>query len=129
MRFIVLMVVIIVAASMIADGLSREADVALATHSADKQSSLNEQQQAILKRLDAVGDSDVSQFVNDWHKAYPKATDKALQELAIIEQRITADPTVAVTFTLAHKQKQAAEFNAAVSPILGGGAKAEKPGL
>lgn len=129
MRFIIAMVVIIFCASLIANGLSRESEVELRMHSAEIQLALNEQQRDILKRLESMGDDTVSRFTEDWHNAFPDATAASLQELTIIEQKITADPGIAESFTLASKQKKMDELNSAFTPLFGGDVKVQKPGL
>lgn len=128
MRFLLFAIVALLAASMIANGLGRDADVKLAIHQAEAQSKLDEEQRAILTRLEAKKNTAVSQFVQDWRSAYPAASAEALQELRLVEQRISNDITVAAKFTLAAHQSKADKLNAAITAPFGGKVEA-KPGL
>ena len=128
MRFILFAIVALFAASMIANGLGRDADVKLAIHQADAQSKLDEEQRAILTRLEAKKDTAVSQFVQDWRRAYPVASAETLQELRLVEQKISNDISVAANFTLAAHQTKADKLNDAITAPFGGKFEA-KPGL
>lgn len=111
MRFLFIALVAVFVASIISNGLGRDADVKLAIHHADAQAKLDEEQRVILKRLDAKNDAMVSEFVQDWRGAYPVASAEKLQELMLIEQKINNDITIAADFTLAAKRKKSDELN------------------
>lgn len=128
MRFVFFALVAVFVASIIANGLGRDADVKLAIHQADAQTKLDEEQRAILTRLEAKKDAKVSEFVQDWRRAYPEASAERLQELRLIEQKVNNDITVAADFTLAAHQKKADKINAAITAPFGGKFEA-KPGL
>lgn len=128
MRFVFFALVAVFIASIIANGLGRDADVKLAIHQADAQTKLDEEQRAILTRLEAKKDAKVSEFVQDWRRAYPEASAERLQELRLIEQKVNNDITVAADFTLAAHQKKADKINAAITAPFGGKFEA-KPGL
>lgn len=128
MRFVFFALVAVFVASIIANGLGRDADVKLAIHQADAQAKLDEEQRAILTRLEAKKDAKVSEFVQDWRRAYPEASAERLQELRLIEQKVNNDITVAADFTLAAHQKKADKINDAITAPFGGKFEA-KPGL
>ncbi|WP_298595320.1 hypothetical protein [uncultured Zoogloea sp.] len=128
MRFVFLALVAVFVASIIANGLGRDADVKLAIHQSEAQAKLDEEQRAILTRLEAKKDAKVSEFVQDWRREYPKASAEQLQELRLIEQKINNDITVAADFTLAAHQKKVDKINAAFTAPFGGKVEA-KPGL
>lgn len=128
MRFVFFALVAVFVASIIANGLGRDADVKPAIHQADAQAKLDEEQRAILTRLEAKKDAKVSEFVQDWRRAYPEASAERLQELRLIEQKVNNDITVAADFTLAAHQKKADRINAAITAPFGGKFEA-KPGL
>ncbi len=62
MRFLFFGLVAVFVASIIANGLGRDADVKLAIHQADAQAKLDEEQRVILTRLEAQKDTKVSEF-------------------------------------------------------------------
>ena len=93
MRFLLFAVVAVFVASIISDGLGRDADVKLAIHQADAQAKLDEEQRLILTRLETKMDTKVSEFVQDWRRAYPTASANSLQELRLAEQKINNDIT------------------------------------
>jgi|GEM_PF-2906976 len=126
MRFLLFAVVAVFVASIISDGLGRDADVKLAIHQADAQAKLDEEQRLILTRLETKMDTKVSEFVQDWRRAYPTASANSLQELRLAEQKINNDITVAADFTLAANQNRA--DNQAFSPLFGGKFEA-RPGI
>lgn len=128
MRFVFLALVAVFVASIIANGLGRDADVKLAIHQSEAQAKLDEEQRAILTRLEAKKDAKVSEFVQDWRREYPKASAEQLQELRLIEQKINNDITVAADFTLAAHQKKADKLNETITAPFGGKFEA-KPGL
>lgn len=128
MRFLFLAFVAVFVASIISNGLGRDADVKLAIHQADAQAKLDEEQRAILTRLEAKKDAKVSEFVQDWRGAYPAASAEKLQELRLIEQKINNDTTVATDFTLAAHQKKADKLNDTISSPFGGKFEAH-PGI
>lgn len=128
MRFVLFAIVAVFAASVIASGLGREAEVTVAIHQAEAQAKLDEEQRAALARLEAKQNTRVSEFVRDWRKAYPAATAEKLQELRLIEQKINSDITSAGEFTLAARQQKADRLNASISAPFGGKFEA-KPGL
>jgi hypothetical protein len=66
--------------------------------------------------------------VRDWRVAYPAASAEGLQELRLVEQKISNDVFAAAQFTLAAHQKKADKLNAAISAPFGGKFEA-KPGL
>ena len=74
MRFLFLALVAVFVASIISDGLGRDADVKLAIHQADAQAKLDEEQRVILTRLESKNDTNVSEFVADWRRAHPIAS-------------------------------------------------------
>jgi RNase adaptor protein for sRNA GlmZ degradation len=119
MRFLFIALVAVFVASIISNGLGRDADVKLAIHQADAQAKLDEEQRIILTRLEAKNDAKVSEFVQDWRRAYPAVGAEKLQELRLIEQKINNDITVAADFTLAAKRKKSDELNDMVSSPFG----------
>ena len=129
MKYVFLGVIAIVVAVIISNGLGRDAEVKLVMQQAEQQSQLDAKQRTILANLEAMKDATVSEFVNDWRGAYPKATVAGLQELQVIEQKIKNDVRAAGEFTLAAHQKRADQWNKAVYSPFGGEAKASKPGL
>lgn len=128
MRLLLSALVAILIASIISDGLGREADVALAIHQADLQARLNEEQRVILVRLEAKNDTKVSEFAQDWYRAYPTPGANTLQELRLIEQKINNDIASASNFTFAAHKKTADKLNEVVSSPFGGTFEA-KPGI
>jgi predicted aldo/keto reductase-like oxidoreductase len=128
MRFLFLALIAVYVASIISNGIGRDADVKLAIHQADTQSKLDEEQRAILTRLEAKKDSRVSEFVQDWRTAYPTASSETLQELRLIEQKTNNDITLVSNFTLAAHQKKADKLNDAISTPFGGKFEA-RPGI
>lgn len=128
MRFLFLAVVALFSASIIANGLGRDADVKLAIHQDQVQSKLDEEQREILTRLEAKNDTKVSEFVRDWRGEYPAATAQQLQELRLIEQKVNNDISAASGFTLAAHQERVAKFNEVILSPFGGKIEA-KPGL
>lgn len=128
MRFLFLALVAVFVASIISNGLGRDADVKLAIHQANAQAKLDDEQRTILTHLEAKKDAKVSEFVQDWRRAYPTASAGSIQELRLIEQKINNDITVAANFTLAAHQNKADTLNGAISSPLGGKFEA-RPGF
>lgn len=119
MRLLFLSLVAVYVASIISNGLASDADVALEIGRNDTQSKLDEEQRDILARLEAKRDAKVSEFVQDWRRAYPAVSAERLQELRLIEQKVNNDITVAADFTIAAKQKKADRLNDAIAVPFG----------
>jgi len=120
MRFLFIAVIALWFASIIAGGLGHDADVQLSIHQADAQAKLDEAQRAILTRLESKNDPKASEFVQDWRRAFPVASDDKLQELRVVEQKINNNLSAAGEFTLAAHQHRAAELDAQISAPFGG---------
>ena len=119
MRLLFLSLVAVYVASIISNGLSSDANVALEIGRHEAQSKLAEEQRDILARLEAKRDAKVSEFVQDWRRAYPAVSAERLQELRLIEQKVNNDITVAAEFTIAAKQKKADRLNDAIAVPFG----------
>lgn len=128
MRFLILVFLAAYVASIIADGLGRDADVTYAIHQSEAQSKRDEEQRAILTRLEAKEDAKVSEFIQDWRKSYPAASAEGLQELRLVAQKIDNDISAAAQFTLAAHQERADKLNSAFSAPFGGSFEV-RPGL
>lgn len=128
MRFFLIAIMVVVCTKLISNGISRDADVKMSIYLFDQEEKRNNEQLEILLRLETKHDSSVSEFVQDWRKAYPVATVEELQELRLIEKKIDNDIRAASDFTLAAKQKRADKLSAAIASPLGGKFEA-KPGL
>ncbi|RRS01148.1 hypothetical protein EIP75_21455 [Aquabacterium soli] len=114
MRILFLSFIAVLVACIISDGLGHDADVKLAIHQSERQSALDSEQRSILSHLEAKHNETVSEFVRDWRRAYPAASETSLQELRLIEQKINNDVNAANQFTLAYHQKKADEVNGAI---------------
>lgn len=121
MRFLIAVFAAVYIASMISDGLGRDADVALEIY-------LDQEQQSILTRLEAKNDANVSRFVQDWRRSYPKASPEKLQDLRLVEQKIDNDISTAAQFTLAAHKQKLDQLNGAISAPFGGTVEPQ-PGL
>lgn len=129
MRLLFIALIAVVAATIISNGIGRDADVQLQIHEAGAQETRNVEQRAILARLESKNDSQVSEFVRDWRRAYPAASSEGLQELQIIEQKINNDIGAAAGFTLAAHQAKADRLNSMISAPFGGKVEARRPGI
>lgn len=128
MRYVLFALVALFVASIIANGMSSDADAKITMHREEQQAKLDTEQRQILTRLEAKNDAIVSEFVRDWRRSYPSATPSRLEELQLIEQKINNDISSARQYTLASAQIRADKLNAAIQSPLGAKAHA-KPGL
>lgn len=128
MRFLFFGLVAICVAAIISNGLRRDGDAKLEMHRAEQQAKLDQEQRQILASLEAINSKTVSTFVADWRQHRSEVTEKSLEELRIIQEKIRNDPASAEKFTLAARQEAADKFNAAISSPFGAKMDA-KPGL
>ena len=129
MQIVFIAIVAIVIALIFSDGLGRDADVKLAIHQAEQQAKLDEEQRAILSRLEARKEAPVMEFVADWQRAYPTSSAERLQELRVIERRIEADPASAAQFTLAAHRVKDGKLGAGLETLSGKVELRSRPGL
>jgi hypothetical protein len=128
-KFVFFALVAIFVAALISNGLGRDAEVRLAIEQDHAQSKLDEEQRGILHRLEAKQSPKVSEFVDDWRQAFPKATAEKLQELRLIEQRIERDVNAAIQYTLSAKRDRAEKLSESITTPFGGIKATAEPGL
>ena len=131
MRIVFLGICILFAAVWISDALKEPARLEEAKLRLATEEKLLSRQNTILLELEAIDNTNVQIFVEDWRRYYMDhpVSSQSISELEIIQAKVKANPDAANEFTLEHNAKQSNKLSEVIeSPFFDVSVEA-KPGL